>query len=196
MLKLLRKRDFALLISGQAVSELGDGIFFVALAWHVYQYYSSPAALSVVGIAFFVPRLLMTIAGGVISDRFERRWLMIAADCGRGIAVALLAALSFGPRQEIIAIVVLVAIQGLAGSLFGPSESALLPQLVTPNELGKANSLRTIISPLASAVAGPASGGLITAAWGAPAAFWNVAATYGLSVVTSLLIGSLRVTPG
>ena len=47
MLKLLRNRDLALLISGQAVSELGDGIFFVALAWHVYQYYSSPAALSV-----------------------------------------------------------------------------------------------------------------------------------------------------
>src|SRR5256885_5155636 len=194
MLKLLRKRDFALLISGQAVSDLGDGIFFVARAWHVYQYYSSPAALSVVGIAFFVPRLLMTIAGGVISDRFERRWTMIGADCGRGIAVALLAAISSGPRQEIVAIVVLVAIQGIAGSLFGPSESALLPQLVAPDELGKANSLRTIISPLANAVAGPALGGVITAAWGAQGAFWIDAGTYSVSVITLLLMGSHAVT--
>jgi len=99
--RLLRRRDFALLVGGQAVSELGDGIFFVALAWRVYQSYSNPAALSVVGIAFFVPRLLVTIAGGVVSDRFERRWTMVAADCVRAVAVALLAAIELGSGQEL-----------------------------------------------------------------------------------------------
>jgi len=78
LLRTLRNRDLLLPICGQAVSQVGDGIFGVALAWRVYQSYSSPAALSVVGIAFFVPRLLVTIAGGVLSDRFERRWTMVA----------------------------------------------------------------------------------------------------------------------
>jgi len=193
VLRLIRKRDFALLISGQAVSDVGDGMYAVALAWRVYQSYSTPAALSVVGIAFFVPRLLVTIAGGVLSDRFERRWTMIGADCGRAVAVSLLAAISFSPRQELFAIVVLVAFQGIAGSLFGPAESALLPQLVSAEELGRANSLRTVITPLASAVAGPALGGAITASAGPQGAFWIDAGTYAVSVVTLLFMGSHRV---
>ena len=192
MLRLLRKRDFALLISGQAVSDVGDGMYAVALAWRVYQSYSTPAALSVVGIAFFVPRLLVTIAGGVLSDRFERRWTMIGADCGRAVAVSLMAAISFSPREELFAIVVLVAFQGIAGSLFGPAESALLPQLVSAEEIGRANSLRTVITPLASAVAGPALGGAITASAGPQGAFWIDAGTYAVSVVTVLFMGSHR----
>jgi MFS family permease len=194
VLRLLRKRDFALLISGQAVSDLGDGMYAVALAWRVYQSYSTPAALSVVGIAFFVPRLLVTIAGGVLSDRFERRWTMIGADCGRAVAVSILAAISLGPHQELLAIVVLVAFQAIAGSLFGPAESALLPQLVSAEELGRANSLRTVISPLASAVLGPAVGGAIIASAGSSAAFWVDAGTYVVSVVTLLFMRSHRVT--
>src|SRR6266849_1313456 len=118
MLRLLRNRDLALLISGQAISQVGDGIFFVALAWRVYQSYSSPAALSVVGIAFFVPRLILTIAGGVVSDRFDRRWTMIAADGVRAVSVALLALVSLGAQQELAWLVALVALQGAGGSLF------------------------------------------------------------------------------
>src|SRR5579864_8435989 len=99
VLRLLRNRDLVLLVSGQAISEVGDGVFLVAIAWRVYQSYSSPAALSVIGIAFFLPRLLVTIAGGVISDRFERRLTMIGADSARAVAVAVLAAISLtGPR--------------------------------------------------------------------------------------------------
>ena len=190
MLRLLRNRDFALLVGGQAASQLGDGIFFVALAWRVYQSYSNPAALSVVGIAFFIPRLLVSIAGGVISDRFDRRWLMIGADLGRAVSVALLAAVSFGSRGEIAWIAVLAALQGIGGALFGPSESALLPELVKAEELGDANSLRTIFSPLANAVAGPALGGFITATAGPAAAFWIDSGTYLISVATLFLMRS------
>jgi MFS family permease len=188
VLRLLRNRDLALLVSGQGVSDVGDGIFAVALAWRVYQSYSSPAALSVVGIAFFVPRLVVTILVGVLSDRFERRWTMIAAECGRAAAVGLLAAVSLGPHQELVAIVVLVAFQGIAGSVFGPAESALLPEIVSAGDLARANSLRTVISPLANSVLGPALGGALTASFGTTAAFWVDSATYGVSVVSLLLM--------
>ncbi len=188
MLRALRNRDLLLLIWGQAVSQVGDGIFFVALAWRVYQSYSSPAALSVVGIAFFVPRLLVTIAGGVLSDRFERRWTMVVADIGRGLSVAVLAAISLSPRGELIAIVVIVAFQGVAGSLFGPAESALLPEIVRPEDLVPANSLRTIVSPIAQAVVGPALGGAIIAGYGTAAAFWIDSATFVVGIAALLLM--------
>src|SRR5579864_2406417 len=150
VLRLLRNRDLTLLVSGQAISEVGDGVFLIAIAWRVYQSYSSPAALSVIGIAFFLPRLLVTIAGGVISDRFERRLTMIGADSARAVAVALLAAISMltGP-QLLIAMAIVVAFQGVAGALFGPAESALLPEIVPSQDLSRANALRTVVSPLA-----------------------------------------------
>jgi MFS family permease len=188
VLRTLRNRDFALLISGQAVSQVGDGIFGIALAWRVYQSYSSPAALSVVGIAYFVPRLLVTIAGGVLSDRFERRWTMVVADVGRAVAVAGLAAISLNPRGELVAIVILVAINGVAGSLFGPAESALLPEIVRPEELGQANSLRTIVSPIAWSVVGPALGGALIANFGTAAAFWTDSATFVVGIAALLLM--------
>ncbi len=151
MLRLLRNRDLALLISGQAISQVGDGIFTVALAWRVYQSYSSPAALSVVGIAFFVPRLLLTIIGGVLSDRFDRRWTMVVADVGRAIAVGALGAISLDPKPQLVAIVVLVAFQGIAGSLFGPAENALLAGRCLLGRLGDVFGLGGHPGPDASA---------------------------------------------
>lgn len=188
MLRLLRNRDLALLISGQAISQVGDGIFTVALAWRVYQSYNSPAALSVVGIAFLVPRLLLTIVGGVLSDRFDRRWTMVVADVGRAVAVGVLGAISLDPKPQLVAIVVLVAFQGIAGSLFGPAENALLPELVPPEDLSQANALRMIVSPLAWTVVGPALGGALTASLGPAAAFWADSATYVVSVVTLVVM--------
>lgn len=173
---------------------MGDGIFTVALAWRVYESYSSPAALSVVGIAFFVPRLLVTIAGGVVSDRFERRWTMVAADLGRAIAVGVLAAISLSPRGELVAIVVLAAFNGVAGALFGPAESALLPEIVRPEDLGSANSLRTIVSPIAQAVVGSALGGTIIANFGTPAAFWTDSATFFVGIGALVLMRARPMT--
>lgn len=183
-----------LLVSGQAISEIGDGVFLVAIAWRVYQSYSSPAALSVIGIAFFLPRLLVTIAGGVISDRFERRLTMIGADSARAVAVALLAAISLTGPQLLISMAIVVAFQGIAGSVFGPAESALLPEIVPPQDLSKANALRTVVSPLAYAVIGPALGGATTARFGVSAALWFDAGTYLVSVVSLVFMRSRPLT--
>ena len=190
MLRLLRNRDLSLLVSGQAISEVGDGVFLVAIAWRVYQSYSSPAALSVIGIAFFLPRLLVTIAGGVISDRFERRLTMIGADTARALAVAILAAISLTGPRLLVAMAIVVAFQGIAGALFGPAESALLPEIVPSQDLSRANALRTVVSPLAYAVIGPALGGAATARFGVSAALWFDAGTYLVSVITLVFMRS------
>lgn len=179
-----------LLVSGQAISEVGDGVFLIAIAWRVYQSYSSPAALSVIGIAFFLPRLLVTIAGGVISDRFERRLTMITADSARAVAVALLAAISLTGPRLLFAMAIVVAFQGIGGALFGPAESALLPEIVPAPDLSRANALRTVVSPLAFAVVGPALGGAATARFGVSAALWFDAGTYLVSVMTLVLMRS------
>jgi DHA3 family tetracycline resistance protein-like MFS transporter len=66
------------------VSMLGDGIYFVAIAWQVYELSNAPTALSAVGVAWTLPMVLFLLLGGVVSDRLERRRVLIAADVVRG----------------------------------------------------------------------------------------------------------------
>jgi hypothetical protein len=80
ILRPLGIRDFALLWTGMTVSLLGDGIYFVAIAWQVYELSNAPTALSVVGVAWTVPQVAFVLLSGVISDRFDRRRVMIVAD--------------------------------------------------------------------------------------------------------------------
>src|SRR5881392_3820241 len=88
MLIPLRHRDFRLLWTGMTASLVGDGVFLVALAWQVYQLSNVPTALSIVGVAISLPHVLFLLIGGVASDRFDRRRVMIAADGVRGVAMA------------------------------------------------------------------------------------------------------------
>ena len=71
MLRPLAIRDFALLWAGMTVSLLGDGIYFVTIAWQVYELSNAPTALAVVGIAWTLPLFLFLLVGGVVSDRFD-----------------------------------------------------------------------------------------------------------------------------
>ncbi len=84
----LRDRDFRLLWTGATASLLGDGAFLVALAWQVYAMSGGPTGMSLVGIAMTVPTITFLLIGGVASDRFERRWLLVGADLLRAVALA------------------------------------------------------------------------------------------------------------
>ena len=90
----LSERDYAFLTVGSLVSLLGDGFFFVALAWQVYEISNVPTAMTAVGIAWTLPLLATVLLGGVLSDRYDRRWLMIGADLLRGAAIAVMGVLS------------------------------------------------------------------------------------------------------
>jgi MFS family permease len=87
----LRHRDVRLLWSAMCVSLLGDGAFLVALAWQVYRLSDVPSAMGMVGVAMTIPTVAFLVLGGVVSDRWSRRRLMVAADVTRMVAVGLLA---------------------------------------------------------------------------------------------------------
>src|SRR5919197_4833438 len=90
----LRERDFRLLWTGMCVSLVGDGAFLVALAWQVYQLSDGPTAMGIVGIAMTVPTIVFLLVGGIASDRFDRRAILIAAEVIRGLAVGAMAVLA------------------------------------------------------------------------------------------------------
>ncbi|MGZ8633014.1 MAG: MFS transporter, partial [Solirubrobacteraceae bacterium] len=120
----LRHRDFRLLWSGMCVSLLGDGIFLVAMAWQVYALSNAPTALAIVGITMTVPTIAFLLLGGVVSDRFDRRRVMVAADVLRGLAVGLMALLCLTGVLELWHIAALAAAGARSQGAGGVSATA------------------------------------------------------------------------
>jgi hypothetical protein len=184
----LELRDFRLLWTGMVASLLGDGVFFVAMAWQVYLLSNAPTALAAIGFAITLPQVLLLLAGGVVSDRFDRRKVMIAADLVRGMAIGTIGVLASCGALELPSMIALVVVYGAATAFFGPAYEALVPDIVPTAQLTEANALDQFMRPAASRLAGPALGGVIIAAAGVGPAFLLDAATF---VISALCVGRI-----
>jgi MFS family permease len=182
----LRHRDFRLLWSGMCVSLLGDGIFLVAMAWQVYALSNAPTALAVVGITMTIPTIAFLLLGGVISDRLDRRRIMLAADVVRGLAVGLLALLSLTGALELWHVAAIAAVYGAGTAFFSPAFDALVPELLPAGELAQANALDQFVRPIALRLAGPALGGVLIEVLGVGTAFALDAASFAVSAAALL----------
>ena len=194
VLFLFRLRDFRRLWVGMSVSLLGDGIFLVALAWQAYDLSNAPSALAVIGVAMTGAQLAFLLAGGIVSDRFDRRAVMIGADAVRGIAVATLGLLSLTGELHLWHMLFIGAAYGGGTAFFGPAFDAIIPDLVPRDLLPQANSLDQFVRPAAWGLAGPAVGGWIIFAWSAGGAFVVDALTFAVSIAALLRIRYRRET--
>jgi MFS family permease len=185
---LFRHRDFGLLCAGMTVSLLGDGIYFVAIAWLVYDLSDSATALSLVGLAWSLGMVLCLLPGGVASDRLDRRHVMVGADVARLAAVLAIGLLAVGGVIEVWQIALLAFFYGAGEAFFGPSFSALIPMLVPPQDLVAANGLQEVIRPGAMRLIGPAIGGVLVGLFGAGTALLVDAGTFLASIGCVLAI--------
>ena len=188
MLGALRHRDFRLLWIGQAISLTGDGIYLVAIAWLVYDISNEPGALAIVGFAWTLPQVAGLLVAGVLSDRFERRRLLVIADLIRFAAIGAIAALAFAETTQLWPVVLLVVVYGLGQALFQPAFTAIVPEVVPRDELLHANALRELMEPLGMRFAGPALGGVLIAVLGVGTAFLIDSLTFVLSAAVVMLI--------
>jgi DHA3 family tetracycline resistance protein-like MFS transporter len=188
LLSPLRHRDFRLLWTGMTVSLLGDGIFLIAMAWQAYELWNAPAALSLLGIAMTIPTLAFLLPAGVLSDRVDRRRLMLCADVGRAVVVGVLAVLSITGLLTFWELAVIVALYGIGTAFFTPAFDAIVPDIVPTADLPAANSLDQFVRPIALRLAGPALGGVLVAGIGTGAAFAVDAASFVVSTVFVFLM--------
>jgi len=188
MLAPLALRDFRLLWTGMTVSLLGDGIFLVAVAWQVLALSNLPSALAVVGLSMSLPQVLFLLLGGVVSDRVERRKVMLWADVVRGIAILTIGALSITGELRVPHVIVLAALYGAGTAFFGPAFDAIVPDIVPPEQLGAANSLDQFVRPAALRLAGPAVGGVLILAVGVGWAFVVDGGSFVVSIVSLMLM--------
>jgi MFS family permease len=177
----LQLRDFRLLWTGMVASLLGDGVFLVALAWQVYSISNTPTALAAVGFAMTLPHVLFLLAGGVLSDRLDRRRVMVASDLVRAVAIGAMGILAVSGRLDLTWVIGLVIVYGATNAFFGPAFDAIVPEVVPRLRLTEANALDQFVRPAALRLAGPALGGVIVATAGAGSGFLLDAATFVIS---------------
>jgi MFS family permease len=170
------------------VSFLGDGLYTVAIAWQVYSLSNAPTALAVVGAAWMAPTVLLLLLGGVVSDRFERRIVLMLSDAIRGSAIAVLGVLSVTGTLKLWHVVVLVAVYGAGGAVFAPAFTGIVRDVVPRELLLEANSLDQFVRPLCVRLIGPALGGVLIGLAGAGTAFLIDAGTFAVSAAAFLLM--------
>jgi MFS family permease len=171
MLRVFDDRDFTLYWLGSIVSLLGDGIYFVAIAWEVYHLSNRPSALAYIGAAWTLPQLASLLFAGAISDRLDRRRVMMVASATSGLAIGGIAALTLLGAVTLWQLWILVAVHGVGVALFIPAAGAFVPEIVPAERLVEANVLRQFIRPLTLRLVGPALGGVLVAALGPGQAF-------------------------
>jgi MFS family permease len=187
-----RVRDFRLLWTGMFVSMVGDGFYYVAIAWQAYTLSNRPSSLAFVGVAWSLPQVLLVLFSGVLADRLDRRVMMIAGDLIRCVAIGAIGVLSISGHLTIPIMVALVVVFGAGQATFQPAFQAIVPDIV-PEELRvRANSVDQFVRPFALMIVGPALGGLVVGIAGPGAAFVADAGTFVFSAVMVALIRTRR----
>lgn len=178
--------QFRLLFTGQVLSILGDRMMLVALPFAVLRAGGGTDAVGLVVAAQLIPFVIFGLIGGALSDRSDRRRILILSDAGRMVVQATTGVLLLTGAASPLLLGGLVLLYGTAEAFFQPAFTGLLPQTVShPGQLQPANALRGL-SFSVGAVLGPALAGVLVAGAGPGAAFLFDAASFAISVLCLL----------
>jgi len=186
--------DFAVYELARFLIEVSLEMQSVAVGWQVYEITKRPLDLGLVGLAQFLPGILLFLVTGHVADRFDRRKLLMLCYCGFALGSGLLWAIALrgvhGVHPNVYPIYAVLVLVGAANALSGPVSRALLPQLVPEEHFPNAVAWNASVMQ-GGTILGPAVGGLIYALFRGPSA------VYLTAMLTSLvaLASTLRIKP-
>lgn len=185
--KMKGNKNFWRYIGGRFVSLNGSGIQTIALPLYVLDSTGSGTLMGILSMFILIPMLMTAPFAGVIGDRSDRRNIMIAMDFGRGILVCILAVIAMRGNFNIYILFILQIFISIMDSIFNSSSIALMPDLISKDELMEANSIKSGFDA-GSNIIGPILGGVIYGIWGIQAVFYINSASFVISAIFSILI--------
>jgi MFS family permease len=175
---LRESRELRLLVLGNFVTNVGTQASLVALPYQVYVETKSALLTGLLGAAELGPLVAVTLLGGALADRHDRRRLLLAVQVVLVLVAAALCALAVSGDPPIWALYVLGALLAAFGAGQNVLRSSIVPNLVPREQMPAAVALNFGLAQL-TMVIGPGVGGVIIGAFG-------VEAAYGLDAVTCL----------
>lgn len=191
---LRRHRDFRLLFIGQAVSFFGSMITYVALPFQVFRLSHSSLAVGLLGLAEIGPILGLAFLGGALADARDRRGMVLLTEVALAMLAITLIVNSLLPHPQLWWLYAVAAAAAGFDSLQRPSLDAMLPRLVSREEIPAAAALGSLRST-AGQVAGPAVAGILIAAIGLPFTYGIDVATFVVSLVALYLMRAVPAAP-
>ena len=179
-------RDFLLVVIGQIISLFGNAILRFALPLYLLRQTGSPALFGVVTACSFAPMVVLSMAGGVLADRVNKRNIMVGLDFSTAAIILLFyAALGRLPTVPLF-IAVLMLLYGISGT-YQPAVQASVPLLVQKEKLIAGNAVINQVNTL-SGLLGPVAGGVLFTLWGIGPILLLSAACFAFSAVMEIFI--------
>jgi MFS family permease len=187
----LRHRNYRLYWFGMLVAVTGLQVQMVAQAWLVYDITGSTALLGLTGLMQAVPTLALTLFGGVLADRVDRRRLIMFTQAASGLLLFLLATLTLTGTVEVWHIFAIAFCTGSISAFDQPARMALVPHLVEREDLMNAVAMGSMVWQ-SSRIVGPSLAGLLIGLFGVSACFYLT--TIGMLVMV-LALAAVRIPP-
>lgn len=191
--KAFHYRDFRLMFTGACISSIGTWMQNLAQAWLVLDISKSPFYLGLDAFLAGIPIFFFSLIGGVVADRVERRKVLLMSQYVQMSSAFILTTLILLGAVQIWEILLLSFVVGLAQSFGGPAYAALIPSLVSKEDMPNAIALNSIQFNVAR-VLGPAIGGLALDNLGAVWCFGLNGLSF-LAPILSLTILNTRYLP-
>lgn len=186
--------NYVKLWMASAISNLGDGVRWVALPLLAVTLTRDPAKVAAIDLAASLPWFLFALPAGALVDRLDRRKVMVAANVFRTAVMGALAALVLTDNSTLVVLYVLAFCLGTAETMFDNSAQALMPRLVDHSLLEKANGRLVAAELTANQFVGPPLGGFLFAAMAA-LPFVVDATSFALSALLIFLIAGTFTSP-
>src|SRR6266576_1056283 len=186
----LRERNFRLYWLGQAISNIGNWMQVVALGWFILQLTGSPIALGMLGLAQFLPVLLLSLAGGILADRFLRLHLLMVTQSAAMALAFILTILTLMGKPPLWSLLLIAALSAAITAIDNPARQAFLSDLVGKDLLLSAVALNASVYN-GAAVIGPSLAGLVLLRVGAAGCFLLNAFSF-LAVLIALAVISIE----
>lgn len=158
----LRERDYRRLLGSAIAYGFGREMVFVAVGWQVYDIARNPLHLGLIGLAEFLPLLLLALPAGALADRLSRKLVYVASLVVDAAITLLLLAVSVSGADELWPFLALSFASGCSAAVGNPAIRSIWPTLVPLDLLTRALALRSTVFQM-TVVTGPAVGGLLFA---------------------------------
>lgn len=174
-----------------ALSLFGDFFSYVAMAWLVLQLTGSSLALGTVLVVQAVPRAVLMVVGGALTDRVSARLTMLGSMGLRAIFVAPLAVLVLTGKVQMWQVYGIAIVFGVVDAFFMPARTSILPQVVADHQLEPGNAVLNVTMQ-ASVIAGPILGGVVVGGFGTGWAFAGDALSFAIGFLFVLWLPTAR----